>query len=120
VLTKNWDKLKPKEGVVRIDDTNQYVKDYCDEIFEYLLQKEQKEPLRPDFITSQPQLTEKIRDILVDWLCDVSVKFKLSTETFFLSINLMDRYLCLRQVERHRFQGLGLVCLFIAAKYSRG
>jgi hypothetical protein len=113
---QNWDKLKPKEGVVRNDDTNQYVKEYSDEIFEYLLQKEQTELIGTNFMSSQPHLTDSIRDILVDWLCDVSVKFKLSTETFFLSISLMDRYLCLRQIDRHKFQGLGLVCLFIAAK----
>ena len=34
-----------------------------------------------------------MRAILVDWLVDVHLKFKLVNETLFLTINLIDRYL---------------------------
>jgi len=34
-----------------------------------------------------------MRSILVDWLIDVHIKFKLRPETLFLTISLIDRYL---------------------------
>jgi len=34
-----------------------------------------------------------MRAILVDWLVDVHAKFKLLTETLFLTVNIIDRYL---------------------------
>lgn len=42
--------------------------------------------------TIQKEITPKMRGILVDWLVDVHLKFKLSPETLFLAVNLMDRY----------------------------
>jgi cyclin B len=34
-----------------------------------------------------------MRAILVDWLVDVHLKFKLVNETMFLTVNIIDRYL---------------------------
>jgi len=34
-----------------------------------------------------------MRAILIDWLVDVHIKFKLLPETLFLTVNLIDRYL---------------------------
>ena len=34
-----------------------------------------------------------MRAILIDWLTDVHLKFKLKPETLFLTVNLIDRYL---------------------------
>ena len=41
-----------------------------------------------------------MRAILVDWLVDVHLKFKLVDETLFLTVNLIDRYLEKAQVTR--------------------
>ena len=41
----------------------------------------------------QLDINEKMRAILIDWLVDVHLKFKLVNETLFLSVNLIDRYL---------------------------
>ena len=37
---------------------------------------------------------------MIDWLVDVHLKFKLLSETLFLTINLIDRFLSAKQVER--------------------
>lgn len=34
-----------------------------------------------------------MRAILIDWLVDVHLKFKLVPETLYMTINLIDRYL---------------------------
>ena len=49
----------------------------------------------------QADINEKMRAILVDWIIEVHLKFKLLPETLFLCINLMDRYLEKSQINRH-------------------
>ncbi len=41
-----------------------------------------------------------MRSILIDWLVEVHLKFKLLPETLFMTINLIDRYLTEVQVSR--------------------
>jgi len=41
-----------------------------------------------------------MRAILIDWLVDVHKKFELKNETFFLTINLIDRYLDKKVIPR--------------------
>ena len=38
-------------------------------------------------------INSKMRAILIDWLVDVHLKFKLRDETLYVTINLIDRYL---------------------------
>ena len=45
-----------------------------------------------------------MRAILVDWLVEVHLKFKLMPETLFLTVNLIDRFLEARQVTRKNLQ----------------
>ena len=42
---------------------------------------------------NQPDITEKMRAILFDWLVDVHLKFTLRQETLFLCRHLIDGYL---------------------------
>jgi hypothetical protein len=49
----------------------------------------------------QTELTEHMRTILVDWMIEVNLKFKLLTETVFLSVNILDKVLCNREVTRY-------------------
>jgi hypothetical protein len=41
----------------------------------------------------QVDINEKMRSILIDWLVEVHLKFKLVPESLFLTINLIDRYI---------------------------
>ena len=43
-------------------------------------------------LDNQKDINSKMRKILVGWLIDVHLKFKLLPETLYLSINLLDRY----------------------------
>lgn len=57
-----------------------------------------------------------MREILLDWMVDVSVKYKLLHSTFVLAVNLVDRYLSSMMVTRDKFQLLGATALHMAAK----
>lgn len=43
-------------------------------------------------LSCQTEINTRMRRILVEWLIDVHLKFKLLPETLFICINLMDRY----------------------------
>jgi hypothetical protein len=47
----------------------------------------------PHCVAWQFEVNFKMRQVLVDWLVDVHLNFKLLPETLFITINLMDRYI---------------------------
>jgi len=61
-----------------------------------------------------------MRAILVDWLVEVIEEFRLQSETLFLTIHYIDRYLSLTEVSinRGKLQLLGITSLLIASKYE--
>ena len=66
----------------------------------------------------QPDVNEKMRQILVDWLVEVHLNFKLSPETLFLTVRLLDRYLAVKTVKRSKLQLAGVTCMLLAAKFE--
>jgi G2/mitotic-specific cyclin-B, other len=59
-----------------------------------------------------------MRSILIDWLVEVHLKFKLVPESLYLTVNLIDRYLEREQVHRSRLQLVGVTAMLIACKYE--
>jgi transcription initiation factor TFIIIB Brf1 subunit/transcription initiation factor TFIIB len=66
----------------------------------------------------QDDINEKMRAILVDWLVEVHLKFKLIPESLYLTVNLIDRYLEKQKVNRQQLQLVGVTCMLIACKYE--
>ena len=69
-------------------------------------------------MTRQNDINSNMRGILVDWLVEVSEEYKLHTETLFLSINYIDRFLSRNNVQRGKLQLVGITCMLVAAKYE--
>jgi hypothetical protein len=69
-------------------------------------------------MAKQTDINEKMRAILIDWLVDVHLKFRLLNETLFLSVNIIDRFLSLSQVPRQKLQLVGVTAMHIASKYE--
>jgi cyclin B len=59
-----------------------------------------------------------VRAILIDWILNVHLKFKLLPETLYITINLIDRFLSIQNIEKDRVQLLGISALLIASKYE--
>jgi cyclin-A len=72
----------------------------------------------PQYMTHQNDINANMRGILVDWLVEVSEEYKLHTETLFLSINYIDRFLSRNNVQRGKLQLVGITCMLVAAKYE--
>jgi G2/mitotic-specific cyclin-B, other len=69
-------------------------------------------------LANQQEITCRMRKILVDWLVEVHIKFKLLPETLFITVNLIDRYCEKNQVLRKNYQLVGVTCMLISAKYE--
>lgn len=91
---------------------------YVEDMYQTFREKEAHTSVRPVYMEQQKHINERMRAILVDWLVEVHLKFKLVPETLYLTINLIDRYLELQEVSRPKLQLVGVTCLLIASKYE--
>ncbi|XP_038881434.1 G2/mitotic-specific cyclin S13-7-like [Benincasa hispida] len=112
---------KPKEQIFDIDAAdvgNELAAvEYVEDIYTFYKQAENES--RPhDYMDSQPEINTTMRAILVDWLVDVHNKFELSPETFYLTINIIDRFLATKIVPRRELQLVGIGAMLIASKYE--
>ena len=96
----------------------QFVSFYARDITTFCCENGKKTMSRFGYLDIQKDINEKMRAILVDWLVDVHSKFKLRSETLFLTVNLIDRYLNEREVSRQKLQLVGVACMLIACKYE--
>ena len=92
--------------------------EYVNDIFTYFYELEQRMLPDPQYLYKQKNLKPKMRSILVDWLVEMHLKFKLLPESLFLAINIMDRFMSIETVEIDKLQLLATGSLFIAAKYE--
>lgn len=91
--------------------------EYVSEIFNHLKNTELEFIAQPGYMKRQPDINEKMRAILIDWLVEVHLKFKLYPETLYLTVNLIDRYLEKEEVLRQHLQLVGVTAMLIASKY---
>ncbi len=70
------------------------------------------------FMKIQPDVNDRMRGILIDWLIEVHLKFKLIPETLYLTVNLIDRYLEIEVAKRDKLQLIGVTAMLIACKYE--
>lgn len=62
-------------------------------------------------------LQPRMRAILLDWLIEVCEVYKLHRETYYLTVDYLDRYLTAKKnVSKSQLQLIGITCLFVAAK----
>ncbi|PRQ21446.1 putative cyclin [Rosa chinensis] len=112
---------KPKEQVVDFDsaDFNDElaVVEYVDDMYKFYKLEEDGNRVG-DYLDSQPEVNSKMRSILIDWIIEVHRKFELMPETFYLTVNIIDRYLSVRIVPRRELQLLGISSMVIASKYE--
>ncbi|KAH9624443.1 hypothetical protein KSS87_003147 [Heliosperma pusillum] len=112
---------KPKELVVNIDEGSiedeLAVVEYVEDIYKFYKLAEDESRIR-DYMSTQPDINEKMRSILVDWLIEVHNKFELRQETLYLTVNIIDRFLSMKAVARKELQLVGIASMLIACKYE--
>lgn len=91
---------------------------YINDMYDLFHIQEKQLQINANYMGTQPNVNERMRAILVDWLVDVHLKFKMVPETLYLTINIIDRYLEVKQVRRSKLQLVGVAALLAAAKYE--
>ncbi|RMZ78939.1 hypothetical protein DV737_g3688, partial [Chaetothyriales sp. CBS 132003] len=92
--------------------------EYVREIFEYYHELEKSTMPNANYMEHQDDLEWKMRGILVDWLIEVHIRFRLLPETLFLAVNIVDRFLSSKIVPLDKLQLVGITAMFIASKYE--
>ena len=64
-------------------------------------------------------ITERMRVKMIDWMIEVLTNYKCEESTYFLSVNLMDRYfkLCNKTLKPEDLHLIGICCMFISSKF---
>uniref|UniRef100_A0A8C6NJ52 Cyclin-A2 n=1 Tax=Nothobranchius furzeri TaxID=105023 RepID=A0A8C6NJ52_NOTFU len=94
------------------------VPEYAPEIHTYLRERETKTRPKAGYMKKQPDITNSMRAILVDWLVEVGEEYKLQNETLYLAINYIDRFLSSMSVLRGKLQLVGTAAMLLASKFE--
>ncbi|EDW09095.2 G2/mitotic-specific cyclin-B [Drosophila mojavensis] len=95
------------------------VSEYVNDIYDYLYKLEEEQPIYPDHLANQLEVSYKMRAVLIDWINEVHLQFHLAAETFHLAVAIIDRYLqVVKDTRRKYLQLVGVTALFIATKYE--
>merc|ERR1712029_537665 len=113
------------EGVSDIDSGDeetqnpQSAHEYVKSIYGYLREMEEKFAVPKDHLRNT-HITARMRSILIDWLAQVSVQFKLLPETLYLTVDTVDRYLSHQgpELKYKRLQLVGVAAMMVACKYE--
>lgn len=92
--------------------------DYFPYLFLNMKNHEKNYMTTTNYMKYQKDINVKMRTILVDWLIDVHVKFKLTPKTLYLTFNILDRFLSIKKLARQKLQLLGITAMLIASKYE--
>ncbi|KAJ0431902.1 putative cyclin [Helianthus annuus] len=110
------------ESVIDIDSKHkgpQMCSLYAAEIHANLCTNELKWRHSADYMkTVQLEITQEMRSILIDWLVEVCEEYGLASETFYLTVALIDIYLSKKCIGKRRLQLLGITCMLVASKYE--
>jgi cyclin B len=111
----SYHEIKPKkEKKIDVQNADEYFDDICQELFSH----EDKYLVDPKYMSNQSDINHRMRAILIDWLIDVHLKYKLVPQTMYIAVNLIDRYLEKNETNRAKLQLVGVTAMFIACKYE--
>ncbi|XP_072514942.1 cyclin-A1 [Salminus brasiliensis] len=107
----------PEEEVASSEDVFS-VSEYAEDIHRHLRESELRYRPKPGYMRKQPDITNCMRVILIDWLVEVAEEYKLCSETVYLAVNYLDRFLSCMSVLRGKLQLVGTAAILVAAKYE--
>lgn len=64
----------------------------------------------------QKDIQPYMRKMVAEWMAEVCAEQSMEEEVFPLSMNYLDRFLCVQNIHRTRLQCLGAACMFLASK----
>ena len=89
------------------------IHEYRSDIMKFMLGLQKVDPSY-----KQKDVTEKMRQILIDWLVDVHDSFELKDQTLHLALHYLSDFASLKDISKEQYQLVGITCLWIASKYE--
>lgn len=107
----NQDLFYPRQENIKL------IKEYGSDIYNFSQVLDQDNGIHESFLERHP-LSSEVRARMVDWMVEVFDAYKSDPQTFFLAVDMMDRYLALttKKVKDDDIHLIGVVCIFIASK----
>ncbi|CAG5096640.1 Oidioi.mRNA.OKI2018_I69.XSR.g14714.t1.cds [Oikopleura dioica] len=83
-----------------------------------LIKREKRHRLDMKVLSHHPEVTPRMRSVLIDWLMEVSEVYRLHRETVYNAVTYVDRYLARQThpVRKNELQLIGVSALFFSAK----
>ncbi|KAJ6409515.1 hypothetical protein OIU84_009084 [Salix udensis] len=94
---------------------------YTSSIYRYLHSMEVEDNRRclPNYMREvQNDVSVNMRETLVDWLVEVAEEYRLVSDTLYLTVSYIDRFLSSQALSRNNLKLLGVSCMLIASKYE--
>merc|ERR1711868_121665 len=111
--------LPPGVKDIDVDDQDnpQLCAEYALDTYVYLKQLESRGAVPSGYLAGCPT-NEKMRSVLIDWLIEVQIQFKLLQETLFLTVNTIDRFMAAegKSIPRSKLQLVGVSAMFLVSK----
>ena len=118
-MTDEYDNKNNKNNNLVIYNKNpQDVDEYFDDICTELNGCEEKYLPDANYMAKQKDINHRMRAILIDWLIDVHLKYKMVPQTMYIAVNLIDRFLSMNETTRVKLQLVGVTSMFISSKYE--
>lgn len=99
----------------------QLVSEFAQDAYKSMRQEEITHKIDPNYL-KEVQLPSEVKDtsraFLVEWVIDVHRKFRLLPETLYVTVNIIDRFLSLKQIKKSQLHILGVTSLLISSKYE--
>lgn len=115
-VVKRENRIKPEamewEDEIDVSRDIYYSDEYSKDIFENERLRESKWVFTDRLSSRQ----ETMRDKCVDWLFEICSKWRMATDTFFISVALLDKTLRAKHFPVDTMQVLSGICLLIASK----
>lgn len=117
-------KEKRKEENKKVSEKDYYVhkenkklmQQYGSDVYNFSQLLEQELQLKSNFLDKH-KVNPSTRTRMVDWMIEVFYAYKSDPPTFFLAIDILDRYLSsTKNISDNDIHLLGVVCIFIASK----
>lgn len=108
----------PRTNELSLNERLYACEEYRTEIFVYLRVLQLEHRPRKNYMLKQPDISYGMRAILVDWLVEVVEEYRMKTETLYLAVSYIDRFLSYMSVVRGKLQLVGTAAMFIASKFE--
>eukprot|EP00850_Spirogloea_muscicola_P020520 SM000219S06665 [mRNA] locus=s219:82152:85099:+ [translate_table: standard] len=95
--------------------------EYVEDMYTSCKDREGQSRLPHDYLKrhgQRPEINERMRAILIDWLIEVHLRLEMMPETLYLTVQILDRYLAKEVVHRSNLQLAGVTALLVASKYE--